>query len=256
MKGLLLFSVVISTLLILILSGPALAIVGPKAYVNEYVTCDYNYDGTVATAAARTGYVQVSVPNDDDVLQYVNVTLQNFNPNTTLTGSAGVANRNVVTSYPTVNSTTNIYVDTSAGSRQSNYVINSTDAAPTINLSLTWTNEKGGTDLYDADNLYYTSNNITFNLTIRNPSGTDDLSNVNVTIYFGRNVNGTSDAIDVHTLVSSKDRGGSTVGTMDSWDLDSDGDTDTVNWIGNMGHDADNDAVKLARLLLQEMKSL
>ena len=224
----------ISLLLLFIFTATAQARVGPQAYLREYVTCDYDYDGTVLTAASRTGQVLASVPNNDDVLQYVKITLANYYPNTTIKNSASY--KNVITSYPTTNSTQNMYVNISGNDQATSYLINSTNAAPTINMSITWSNQKGGTDLYDADNLGYTSNNITFNLTIRNPSAQKTLSNVNVTIYFGRNTNGVNDAVRVTQLVSARDLGGTSRGTMDSWDLDADGQTDTVNWVGNLAN--------------------
>lgn len=232
-----LISAVVCSLLLLVFAIPGYAIVGPQGYITEQITCHYDYDGSVLTAASKTGQVLVSVPNNEDVLQAVNITLTGYHPNTTMTGNQGIAYRNVITSYGSTNSTQNLYVDTSAGSQQSTYTLNSTDAAPTINLSITWSNQKGGTDLYDSDNLYYTENNLTFNVTIKNPSGQKDLSNVNVTIYFAQDTQGGNDAVEITGMASSLDAGGTSRGTMDSWDLDDDGQVDTANWEGDLQHD-------------------
>ena len=45
------------------LSPPAKAAYGPVAFLTEYVSQDYNNDGTGKTPDVRRGYVQVSVPN-------------------------------------------------------------------------------------------------------------------------------------------------------------------------------------------------
>jgi hypothetical protein len=216
---------------------------GPQAYLREYVSVDYGYDGTPTGEVSRTGQVLVSVPNDDDVLQYINIGLQDYNPNTTIKNAN--AYKNVVTSYPTVNSTSTIYVNTTASDQATSYVLNDTNAAPTINLSVTWSNQKGGTDLYDSDNIGYTENNLTFNVTITNPSSQKTLSNVNVTIYFAQDTNGANDAVEVTQMVNSLDLGGASRGTMDSWDLDSDGQVDTVNWVGNLDNSGDQKTIYL-----------
>ncbi|MFC2143893.1 hypothetical protein ACFLQO_00820, partial [Candidatus Aenigmatarchaeota archaeon] len=236
-----LVSMVIGLFLIVIFTNTCYATAGPKAYLDEYVSVSYNYDGTPTGSVSRTGYVRVTVPNEDDVLQYIDITLANYHPNTTIENST--AYKNVVTSYPTTNSSSNIYVNTSADDQSSNYILNDTDASPTINLSITWTNQKGGTDVYDSDNVYYTENNMTFNVTIRNPSGEKNLTNVNVTIYFAQDTNAANDAVEITGMASSLTLSGVSHGTMDSWDLDSDGQVDAANWVGTLGHDTETQRV-------------
>jgi hypothetical protein len=241
----LLIPLIISVLLIVVSANNGYATTGPRAFLDEYVAVDYDYDGTPSGDVSRTGYVRVTVPNEDDVLQYIKITLANYNPNTTIANLTSY--KNVVTSYPTVNATSNIYVNTSAGYQQSNYVLNDTDAAPTINLSITWSNEKGGTDLYDSDNLYYTENNITFNVTIRNPSGEKNLSNVNVTIYFAQDTSGGNDAVEILQMLDATTLSGVSHGTMDSWDNDGDGAAEAANWVGTLGHDTETQRVVYLR---------
>src|SRR4030042_3483267 len=57
----------------------AQAAYGPKAYITESVTQDYWWNGSAKGALSMTGAVEVSVPNDWDVPQYVRVNLTGAN---------------------------------------------------------------------------------------------------------------------------------------------------------------------------------
>ena len=250
MKSWLLPTTISLLLLLFLFTTSVHAITGPQAYLTEYVTGYYWHNGSVKTAASRTGEVEASVPNDEDVLQYVQITLTDYNPNTTVVNPT--AYKNVITSYTAggwganPNNTQIVYSNISGDDQASSYILNDTDAAPTINLSITWSNQKGGTDLYDSDNLYYTSNNITFNLTIRNPSDQKSLSNVNVTIYFSQDTGpGNEDAATVTATPEARDLGGTLRGTSIRRDEDGDGDYERVNWIGTLENSGNQKVIYL-----------
>jgi hypothetical protein len=208
---------------------------GPSAYITESVTQDYWWNGSVKGATARTGVVDVSVPNDADVLQYVRVNLTGANMFTGTTLMNSTAYDNVVTSYlGGTDSRDTIYVNTSASSQASSYTINNTDMAPTINLSLSYVNYYGGTDIFDNDNIGPggSTNVLVFNFTIHNPSATTAINGVVASLQFALDPAGTSghDAVNIDDATDVTTGGG----TTDVVDMDGDTDNDRINWTGNL----------------------
>jgi len=215
---------------------PVFAYTGPVAYLTEQVYADYNTDGTVRTATTyaecmdnwnpcRFGYTEVALPNANDTLQTVRVNLSattgtNLNSVRTYKGT--------LTSYPNIWGKDKMYVNDSLhGANQNYYKVNDSDAAPAMILNVTnYVNIGGGKDVYDYDNVGAggSINNMTLNISIRNPSATKSLSNVILEISFDRNSSGGNDSINA-TSISS---GGNLI------DTDADGFNDKINWTGTL----------------------
>jgi hypothetical protein len=217
----------------------AQAYYGPKAYLTEYVTQNYWWNGTPKGLDLRKGYVQVSVPNNADVLQYVRV---NINPtsNTDLINST--AYDNVVTSYTGgTDSPDMIYVNTSSSMQSSAYNITNSALAPTINLTLSYTNYFGGSDFWDGENIWPSgssnpTNTLRFNFTIVN-GGTKALNTVTVVLRFNTSAGPSGrDAVNI-TLGTNTTTGVTTTSSYIS-DSDTDGDYDRYTWVGNLGSGA------------------
>jgi len=214
-----------------VFSASASALTGPRLYIEESVTGAYNYDGTVATDTTRTGEVLISVPNDNDVLQYIraNITGTSMFARTNLDN--GTAFRNVQYS-PNENETAAIYVNTTDNDPDTTYSINSIDYGPTINLSISWNNSMNGDDVFPEDNLEVGSgsnaaNTIRFNITATNPSSVTDLDGSEVTIYF--DIDGGRDSLNLTDETNSSSIGTTTLDTQDA-----DADWDTIVWTGDL----------------------
>lgn len=178
---------------------------GPRAFLTEKVVADFNTDGSYDTGESflsgycdsnpcRYGYLEASVPNNDDVLQNLEITLSST-ANTNLQNETAFAS--VLTSYPTANSRKTVYVNTSWNDAGLYYNITSNDAAPVIELSLNYSNWAGGYDIFDADNLDTSTNTLLFNLSIHNPSTSKTLSSTEIKIEFALDTNGGADAVNI-----------------------------------------------------------
>jgi hypothetical protein len=219
-----------------VFASGARAAYGPSAYITEYVSQDYWWNGTAKAAASRTGVVQVSVPNNQDVLQYVRVNLTGANMWTSTTLVNSTAYSNVVVSDP-ADTKYGIYVNTTASSQASSYVINNTNLAPTINLSLNYTNYYGGTDIYDSDNIGTggSTNTLVFNFTIRNPSSSETLTGTTVILQFSTNMNGVRDAVNISLGTNTTTGSGTTASYISNSDGGGDSDYDRYTWTGDLG---------------------
>ncbi len=218
-----------------LISSGALALTGPRLYIVEQVTGSYLYDGTVDTDTTRTGVVLISVPNNNDVLQYIRANLTGTDMFTRTTLQNSTAFRNVQYSS-TANATAAIYVNTSANDPDTSYSINSIDYGPTINLSMAWNNSQNGDDLFPDDNLDVSGgtsgtaeNIIMFNFTATNPSSVIDLNGSEVAIYFATDYNGGSDVVNLTGGTNSTPSGTTELSTQDA-----DNDWDTITWTGNI----------------------
>ena len=211
-------------------SYQAKAAYGPRAYVSEYVSQDYWWNGTAKAADIRRGQVEVSVPNNWDVLQYLRVNVTPWQGNTNI---ANIFYDNVVTSYPTTDSKDPIYANITGNAQATYYNITNISASPTLNLSLTVANMAGGTDIYDSDNIGAggSTNTLRFNLSIRNPSADVALSGVTLILQFRQDSGGgTRDAVNItnSTLTASS-------GSVDSSDPQTDSDWERITWTGSIG---------------------
>jgi hypothetical protein len=207
----------------------ALAIAGPQVYIFEDVANDYWANGTgKLSTVSKTGSVRVSVPNNGDVLQYVRVNLTETNLSRTNMINK-TAYRNVITSYPTTNSTTALYVNLTGPTPSTSYSIINDTVSPTINMSVEYKNiHGGGRDLYSEGNVMSAVNNVELNFTLRNPSGTTGMTGVTVAIQFERDANVAADSLSVISAPVA------TSGAAARVDTDSDGYYDRVTWTGDL----------------------
>lgn len=223
--GLLLFSLLLAVGFLV--PGSLAQIYGPRLKIQEEVTGAYYYDGSVKTAAARTGQFFGSVPNDDDVLQYIRITLGSpgWYKYTNIQDSTG-AYHDVLTSQPS-GDWEQLYVNTTSDVSDTGYVINDTDQAPTLNLSMTYVNERGGQDLYDVNNIDDPDNNITVVFSITNPSTNRAINGARAMIYL-RLDTGAGGTAEPHVMGTIDDTGS----TSTPGDRDSDGYYDQILWTG------------------------
>ncbi|MFH1432161.1 MAG: hypothetical protein ABIG84_03005 [archaeon] len=224
-------------MLLTIFSSPVQSYNGPKAYLTETVIGNYDttgLDGASGTpqALTREGYIDVSVPNTDDVLQYVRLNLSsNTDARTSIERWNGTltAYRDYAMSNPTLSTRTRMYVNTTSGNQQLTYIPDY-DWAPPINLSMIVINTKGGNDLYSINNTETSINTMFFNFTIRNDAGAGNKnyagSNVTVTIRFNEASAAQSSASIDYTTLSA------TSGTATASNSGGGNDNDTITWQG------------------------
>lgn len=223
-----------------ILPSLALATAGPRGYLTEQVKADFDTDGSISSDTyshchpnsnpCRYGFVEASVPNNDDVLQNVKINLSKSS-DTDLNSNISYKGALVSSSD---HSRSQMYVNTSGDGSNANddsyFNISDPDKAPMIRLNLSYTNYEGGIDVYDEDNIGSggSSNTLNLTLSITNP-GTIALSNVDVAIQFELDTKGSADSLNITTVPSD---GGAT-GTPSRSNSDG-GDNyyDKVTWTG------------------------
>ncbi len=206
----------------------AWAVNGPKAYLTESVDAHYFWNGTVDGIVSRTGILEVSVPNTEDVLQDVHV---NVSATTDTDLQIVRSYRNVVSS-PTADSRTQLYVNTTTTPQDTQYAISNSSLAPSFLPSVTIVNSRGGSDLFDADNIDSSTNTMNFTISIQNPSDIKPLNEVVINITFGTDTNGTADSVNIITTPTSV---GGTEVSIGKTDSDSDSYYDKVFWTGDIG---------------------
>jgi len=211
----------------------ALAVIGPVAYLTEMVDASYYPNGTLMGNVSIIGYVEVGVPNIEDVLQYLRVNL---------TGNMSRVNLVGNTTYQSVASSPNydfertrLFHNTSLSDSDTNYIVTDTSAAPVINATIVVTNFAGGEDLYSNDNIenwaggpYTTDVNVLdFQINISNPSSWRSLGNTNVSIVFQKDYGPSGeDAVNITTSPTAS------TGIAYSVDTDTDGYNETIYWVG------------------------
>jgi hypothetical protein len=222
---------IVFLLFFLALIKPVSAIVGPRAFVTEYVLADYLPNGSFdlteylspcTSNPCRYGIVEVSVPNNDDVLQQVRINLSSIT-NTNL--QSITAYKNFLMSYPLAYSKQNVSVNTTIGEKDF-YLITNENVAPTITLSITIKNLMGGEDIFDDDNIITSENTLNFTLNAAN-SGAIDLNNSRITIQFRKNVVGGADVINLSAPICES-------GSCLREDSDLDGYFDRIVWGVNL----------------------
>lgn len=205
---------------------------GPKAYLNETVTAQYNKDGLVGIIN-RNGTVQVLVPNAVDVLQYLRINLSDVNDETDL---------NVNTTYRSVAASvggalTYIYINSSDGDDTDddlNYGITNTTAAPALELNVTYSNDAGGEDYYSSDTVGTSHwNNFSIQVNVTNPSDDVNLDNDMVYVWISFLRGGQRDRGSILTGFRSFGTGTSE-SSLTRTDTDSDNDYDQLLWIGSI----------------------
>ncbi|GEM_PF-1080479 len=220
---------------------------GPRAFLTEQVRADYDTDGSVSSATyapcntnpCRYGYVEASVPNNVDVLQYLHVNLSSTT-NTNL--ASATAYRGALASYPNADDRETVYSNCTPSGVWGDpgvYYNITTDAAPPITLKMEWANPAGGDDLYDEDNLHFwgggastiSENKIMMNATISNPSSTSNLPDVYFGAQFDLDTNGGTDSVNLTEVYAAS-------GSATIVDTDADGYNDLVNWTGDLSTSA------------------
>jgi len=225
MKILFLFSCIVVFFLI---ASFASATDGPKAYLYEIVKSDFDANGSYSsdsfspctTNPCAAGWMKVSVPNSDDVLQYLRIGVTSKN-NTNLDDYYFF--RDTLTSYPTADSQQTVNCNTTASSTATWYNVSNLTAAPPIKLEFRYSNYQGGNDTVDDDDLFTVNNTLNFTIYIQNPSNYYNISNVNFTVYFDRN---TYDEVDITTAPTIT----SGYGTVSRSDSNSNGMYDRITW--------------------------
>jgi len=234
MKYALVATLIISMFLFSVGSVNALVapIHGPIGHLMEDVRAHYYYNGTEDTAelytpcnpapgACRFGAAFVSLPNQESVLQDVRLNLSSIT-NTNLVANTDMHSmaRVAVAATPTAGSLSRVLMNTSTNGNASYYVIKDASNAPVLNLSLYFSNQDGGVDIYDSDNIGGSGSTNTLDVTmvIHNPT-TTAYNGIDVTLEFERNT-GPAGQDSVNII------GGS--------DSDADGINDYYTWNGNL----------------------
>ncbi len=210
-------ALVISLCLLLLYPAVAEAEV-PASFITEEVSVGYSADGAVTEPLTRRGYVEVEVPNTQDVLQYLLLDLDVPQMSDTNLQSA-VAYKGAAAS-PTIESRTRLYINTTSSMSNISYEITNPSITPVLYLDLEHSNELGGADISAGG-----QNAFRFNATL---NSTMSLSSVTVYIRFPRNTQGSRDSF------SLRDAGASSGSAMEQ-DGDSDGEFDTIRWTGSVG---------------------
>lgn len=196
------------------LTIPALA-QGPTAHLTEDVRLDYFSNGS-QESASRIGYVEVEVPNIQDVLQYIRLNLSG----TAGTNLQSVTTYNSVAVSPNIGDRTRIFLNTTGSTQDVSYTINDTSLVPDISLGLDYSNLEGGQDILSGG-----ENTFLFNLTLNCTQG---ISGVSLAIQTARDVYNGSDSMNL-----SEPRATSST-TLGRTDTDSDGYYDRIDWTGDL----------------------
>ncbi len=234
--GVMRFTLITATFIftLLILSISVFATYGPRAYLYETVRADFDPDGTYSSDTfspcnenpCAAGYIKASVPNSDDVLQYLRINVSSTT-NTDLNSMEFF--RDTLTSFPTADSKQTVNCNaTHDGDDDADtwYNVTNWTVAPAIELNFSVLNYAGGNDTVDDDDLLTTINNLNFTIYVTNPSDTYNISNVDFIIQFDLDTGPGYDAVNVSTTPTVT--GG--YGTASKTDSDTDGDFDQVNW--------------------------
>jgi|GEM_PF-1147717 len=212
MKNLLVF-------IIFILLVPVYVLGAPESYIDEYVNADFYMNGTLKSQPERIGYVSVSVNNNHDVLQYIELNLSG-NAGTNLQfipGTNDVRAYRATAASPNIDDKTNMYLNTTENDESLFYTLNST-VAPVINMSISYGNEDGGMDIHTGSNI--------FGFVI-NVSSNSNLNNVILRFQSERDVYGPNDAMNVISHYS-------TSGFTNYINEDGDSFREGVEWNGNL----------------------
>jgi hypothetical protein len=211
-------SAIVITLVFLLLYPVVAKADVPLSYVTETVTSDYGTGGSLKSPVEMIGYIEVGIPNVQDVLQYIRLNLSSTQ-NTNL--DSIVSYKNVAAS-PNMGDRTRIYVNTTQSDTSINYIL-SQSVSPVIFLGLDYMNLAGGQDIFSGGTNYFG-----FNLTI---NSTHDISGITLFLRFARNTIGNNDSINIYYTYASSEGEGFNSQAQDS---DGDGFFDVVYWTGDL----------------------
>ena len=182
----------------------------PVAYLTENVNAEFNYNGTLISQE-NIGYIEVEVPNREDVLQNVKIILSS----TAKTNLNSRTAYSAVAASPSSGDKTKLYLNTNESNESIYYKFYD---APIINITLSYENEKGGKDLTPK------KNKINFKLFL---SANENLNGVEFNIKAKKDTYGENDSL---SFISAS----ATTGEVSLIDSDSDGFKDNLKWIGNL----------------------
>lgn len=188
----------------------------PNSYITEVVDVSYSTEGSIQQPVTRLGYVEVEIPNTQDVMQYLILNLSG----TTGTNLQSITSYKGVAASPTPGSRTRMYLNTTASMSNISYEITNPGIAPYIYMGMDYRNAAGGEDLHSAG-----TNTLVFNVTL---NASASLGSVTMNIRFARNTLISTDSISVYGE-------GSSSGSVLRQDTDSDGYYDSITWVGNLG---------------------
>ncbi len=187
----------------------------PSTHLTENAEAFFYPNGSLITNISGTGYVEVDVGNIQDALQYIRINLSGTG-NTNLVSPTCFRSTAISETY---GDRTRIFVNTTTNSADFTYSITNQSVLTIIYLSLNYTNSLGGIDLVSDS-----ENTINFNLSM---NSTKDIADVDFYIRAAVNTLGLNDSIILTDISSSK-------GSAVLSDSDSDGQSDTIYWNGNL----------------------
>ncbi len=187
----------------------------PSSHITEEIVAGYYCNGSLRGVPSATGYVEVDVQDQTDVLQSVSLELSSTS-GTNLGSSA--ARKNVAASpYP--GDKTRMFLNTSGDPQDISYAITDYGSVPLIELKLDYVNSMGGSDLHSGG-----TNTFSFNLSL---NSTADASGVVMNLRFARDTLGSSDSFELRDAHSDQ-------GSAQVMDSDWDGTYDMVRWQGSL----------------------
>ncbi|MFH1364565.1 MAG: hypothetical protein ABIH52_02820 [Candidatus Aenigmatarchaeota archaeon] len=203
---------------------------GPIGYLTEVSHAHYYANGSVDmdevtktptlysgcypdSNPCRFGYVDVSLPNAQTVLQDIrlNVTgtqIGDYIADTNLFwNNDPIAKSGVAVSYPTARDRSRVYVNTSEAVNASHYNISDSVDMPALALKLDYSNDAGGDDIYDDHNVDKSVNTMSLTLTVTNPSSIAYPSDVRIQFEQGTGPTG-QDVVDIQSGTGASSNGG------------------------------------------------
>ncbi|MCD6368136.1 MAG: hypothetical protein J7L45_03565 [Candidatus Aenigmarchaeota archaeon] len=184
----------------------------PTSYLDEKVNAQYFMNGTLENLVKR-GYLSVSVGNDEDVLQYIQITLTSTDGTNLLSPTAYRS----TASSPYGDDKTNLFFNTTDSMESSYYEI--TKNVSLIRMSLQYQNKDGGKDLHHGKNI------LTFRITL---TSNVTFSNVTLTLQVRKDVYQGNDAMNIINPVATSYK------SLGRKDTDNDGVYDKLTWFGDI----------------------
>jgi len=197
-------------------------LLGPIAYalpvpaLVEKVSAIHLQNGSLYAPVSKTGYIEVDVSNNRDVLQYIRINLSH----STGTNLQSLTAYRDVAASPTEGQKTRMYVNTAEDAQDLSYRIYDTENnTPVVSLRMDYHNLAGGKDLYSGG-----KNTLNFTVYF---SSNANLTNSTVTIQFSKNTFGGRDILNIISLNYSR-----AAAILN--DSNANGDIDRIVWNGNL----------------------
>jgi len=197
---------------------PAVASALPMSYVTESVQASYYPNGSQHALSSK-GYVEVSVGNTQDVMQYLILNLSKTD-DTSLQSRAAL--RGAAASPNSPVDRTRLFLNTTDRPDDIEYDVNAS-IVPIIYMEMDYRNVAGGRDLYSGG-----MNNLTIDI---NFNSTADLNGLELVFQAATDTNPANyDSMDIYFA-------NATAGSVQISSADGDVFRDHVNWTGNIVKD-------------------